>query len=339
MTLNKGDADKIELLKLIETEYSSVYLEDVLQPGKVWNKHRANSDKVASFYRNSENYDRYANRINLCSQFLNFELTGDRNEYKLKLSAARFCRVRYCPICQWRRSLKWKAKAFKVLPTIVEEYPTHRWLFLTLTAQNCRIEDLRSTIQKLNKAWQRMSQRKIFPGVGWLRSTEVTRSKDGSAHPHFHCLLMVKPSYFGKYYIKQQKWVELWKSCLRVDYEPVLDIRAIKREQNPVVLVPEILKYCVKESDLICDRQWFLELTNQMHSLRTVATGGILKEFVRQQEEDREYEVESEKYNGAGHLYFDWRCSAKKYQLFKIKSSKSDAQYKLRVANLTLNIN
>ena len=162
-----------------------------------------------------------------------------------------------------------------------------------------------------------MSQRKIFPGVGWLRSTEVTRSKDGSAHPHFHCLLMVKPSYFGKYYIKQEKWIELWKSCLRVDYEPVLDIRAIKHEQNPVVLIPEILKYCVKESDLICDRQWFLELTNQMHNLRTVATGGILKEFVKQQEENREYESESKKYNSAEHLYFDWRCIAKKYQLFE----------------------
>ena len=278
-----------------ENRHAFVDLEDILRSGKVWNKHRANSDKVASFYKNSENCDQYANRINLCSQFLDFKLTADKNEYKLKLSAARFCRVRYCPICQWRRSLKWKARAFKILPTIVEEYATHRWLFLTLTAHNCRIEELRLTLQKLNKAWQRMSQRKIFPGVGWLRSTEVTRSKDGSAHPHFHCLLMVKPSYFGKYYIKQEKWVELWKSCLRVDYEPVIDIRAIKRDCQPTILIPEILKYCVKESDLTCDRRWFLELTNQMHNLRTVARG-ILKEFVKQQEEDREYEAEKEKY-------------------------------------------
>ena len=45
VALNKSDVDKIELLKLTETKYSSAYLEDVLQPGKVWNKHRANCDR------------------------------------------------------------------------------------------------------------------------------------------------------------------------------------------------------------------------------------------------------------------------------------------------------
>jgi hypothetical protein len=29
------------------------------------------------------------------------------------LSASRFCRVRTCPVCQWRRSLMWKAKAYQ----------------------------------------------------------------------------------------------------------------------------------------------------------------------------------------------------------------------------------
>ncbi|MDI5568725.1 protein rep, partial [Salmonella enterica subsp. enterica serovar Kentucky] len=43
----------------------------------------------------------------------------------------------------------------------------------------------------------RMKDRKEFkPVQGWIRTTEVTRGRDGSAHPHFHTLMMVPPSMF-----------------------------------------------------------------------------------------------------------------------------------------------
>ncbi|MDI5424891.1 ROK family protein, partial [Salmonella enterica subsp. enterica serovar Kentucky] len=39
---------------------------------------------------------------------------------------------------------------------------------------------------------------------GWIRTTEVTRGRDGSAHPHFHTLMMVPPSMLsGRDYVKQ----------------------------------------------------------------------------------------------------------------------------------------
>ncbi|MDD0266199.1 protein rep, partial [Shigella flexneri] len=64
-------------------------------------------------------------------------------------------------------------------------------------------------------------------GGNW--ATEVTRGEDGSAHPLFLCLLMVHPSWFkGKNYVKHERWVELWRDCLRGDYEPNIDIRAVK---------------------------------------------------------------------------------------------------------------
>jgi plasmid rolling circle replication initiator protein Rep len=140
----------------------------------------------------------------------------------------------------------WKAKAYKVLPKIVEAYPKHRWLFLTLTLKNSPITELKPTLTTMNRAFQRLSQRKAWPAEGWLRSTEVTRGRDGSAHPHFHCLLMVKPSYFGKGYINQAEWVELWRHAMRLDYDPILDCRAMKRGRQPMQLVPELLKYCTK---------------------------------------------------------------------------------------------
>ena len=100
---------------------------------KPWDKHRGNADKVAALYAGSE-FQRYGDRVEFCSELLKFGLVPDADEgdLKLRLRAARFCRVRHCPVCQWRRSLMWKAKAYKVLPKVVETYPKHRWLFLTL---------------------------------------------------------------------------------------------------------------------------------------------------------------------------------------------------------------
>ena len=295
-------------------------LQDISQRDKPWDNHRANADKAANHYREDVDFSKYAVRIDFCSQLLDFKLLPEESEYKLKLHTARFCRVRYCPVCQWRRSLMWKAKAFKILPIVVEAYPKHRWLFLTLTVRNCQITELRDTLQWLNKSWQRMSQRKKFPAIGWIRFTEVTQDKDGFAHPHFHCLLLVKPSYFGKYYMNQKKWVEFWRSCLRIDYQPIVHVASLQEHENPAKLVPEILKYCVKESDLVANQEWFLELTRQMHKMRTVATGGVLKEYLKTLEEEPEDligkdETKTEDEVDEGHLLFNWRYDEKKYRL------------------------
>ncbi|MDI5829842.1 protein rep [Salmonella enterica subsp. enterica serovar Kentucky] len=32
----------------------------------------------------------------------------------------------------------------------------------------------------------------------------------------------------GRDYVKQYRWVELWRDCLRVDYDPNVDVRAVK---------------------------------------------------------------------------------------------------------------
>ena len=297
-----------------------LYLRDLSKRDKVWDRHRVNSDRVADYYREAKKFEQYATRIDFCSQLLDFKLVLEEKELKLKLDSARFCRVRHCPVCQWRRSLMWKAKAYKILPTVVEAYPNYRWLFLTLTVRNCVVTELRDTLKWMNQSWRRMIERKKFPAVGWIRSTEVTRSTDELAHPHFHCLLLVKPSYFGKAYIKQKDWIELWKSCLRVDYDPVVDIRALRRDSHPNEVVPEILKYCVKESDLVADREWFIELTKQMHKMRTVATGGVLKKYLKQLEEEPEDligrdEDKTEEEIDEGHLLFGWESKVNKYKM------------------------
>lgn len=277
-----------------------VALADVSKRDSVWDKHRTSAEIVQSMYQSNKEFGKYAERVNHCSEWLNYGF----NENGLVLKQAFFCHVRLCPVCQWRKSQYWKAMMYQNLDKIREGYPNHRWLFLTLTVKNCPITELRDTISHMNKSWKRLMNRKEFLGVvdGWARTTEVTRDKKNPhthAHPHFHCILMVKPSYFGKNYIKQGDWSELWRDCLGVDYMPMVDIRTVKPKDGfsnsddcaIKSAIAETVKYSTKPSDMTQDhtnpksREWFYELTRQTRKMRFIATGGALKKALKSEKE------------------------------------------------------
>ena len=270
------------------------YLSDYSPRDRPWDVHRAKAQSVEGVYQGTV-FDALAGRIKGCTGRLGFVWSDpdpETGECRLKLRSAHFCRVRHCPVCQWRRSLMWQARFLKALPSIEQNNPSARWLFLTLTVRNCSITDLRHTIQNMNKAWHRFVQRKEFDVVqGWIRTTEVTRGKDDSAHPHFHVLMMVKPSYFGKSYVTQSRWTELWQDCARLDYTPIVHVQAVKSktgigsiDQTPLRrAISETLKYAVKPSDMRDD--WLIALTRQVHQLRFIASGGVLKDILREGEE------------------------------------------------------
>lgn len=285
-------------------------LATVSERDRVWDTHRNQSAIVGDMYAQEQEYQKYAERIGGCSGYLKFGI----GKNGLVLKQAFFCRVRYCTTCQWRRSLYLKAIMYQTYEQLKKDYPTHRFIFLTLTIKNPQVTDLRATLEHMNKSWKRLINRKEFLGIvdGWIRTTEVTRpklprkskkdpivycpnTKNSHAHPHFHCILMVKPSYFGKGYLKQLQWAELWQSCLGVDYLPQVDVRAVKPKKGKSAnddesiksAIMETLKYATKPDDIIHDhhdpkaREWFYELTRQTHKMRFVATGGVLKNALK----------------------------------------------------------
>lgn len=293
-------------------------LADLSERDKPWDEHRGNADCVSNHYACSS-YQKYSERIKNCSELLDFRFVPDQYEgvYKLKLSVVKFCRVRHCPVCQWRRSLMWKAKAYQALPKVIQDYPKHRWLFLTLTVKNCSIQELRKNLDCMNKSFIRLSKLKEFPGVGWIKSVEVTRGRDGNAHPHIHCLLMVAPGYFGANYLSQERWIDLWRQSARLDYKPIIHVKAIAKYCDPMSIIPEILKYQVKELDLIANQEWFLELTKQLHKTRAVAVGGVLRRYMGKFEKEPEDLIgeDNQREVDQGHLYFQWKSEKKKYKL------------------------
>lgn len=309
-------------------------LADYSPQDKPWDVHRGQADDVGGIYARAVEFERLAARMGVCAGLLLFRWvsTPETGETRLRLREAHFCRVRHCPVCQWRRSLMWQARFYQALPSIVERYPKARWLFLTLTVRNCAIDELGATLTAMNEAWHRLIKRREFaPVLGWVRTTEVTRGDDGSAHPHFHALLMVPPSWFTRDYVKHARWIELWGKCLRVSYAPSVDIRTVKAavsdaEQTQATAtiqalrgaVAETLKYSTKPSDMTADDAWFLELTRQTRRRRFVATGGVLKDVLmvdRETDEDlalTDGTVEGE--DDGSRLAFGWKKVSRRYR-------------------------
>jgi plasmid rolling circle replication initiator protein Rep len=308
----------------------SWYLSDLSPSDKPWDIHRAQSDEIAKLY-SSIGYSRYSERIGECAELLIYAFKAtDDGEVKLKLREARFCRVRHCLVCQWRRSLMWRARFFKALPEIQKAFPTARWIFVTLTVKNCELKELRATLTRMNAAWQRLTQRKVFPALGFIKSVEVTRNpEDGTAHPHFHCLMLVPAGYFKRGYISQANWATLWQSCLKADYTPRVDVRAVKPKKTTLNEKPdavnkamaqavcETLKYSVKPDHLLADPKWLDELTKQLQKTRAISIGGCLKDFFS--EDDPEDLInadieEEENTEGDSFLTFDWSAIVRRYK-------------------------
>lgn len=308
----------------VSKESSTVSLSEISPKDKPWDIHAQERDEISSLYSQADHP--YAGRMSDCSQWLEFALKqkDSAGVLGLNLQDSRFCRVRHCPVCQWRRSLKWRAKFFQVLPEIRKAYPMNRFLFLTLTVRNCELLSLHLIVAFMHKVFAKLVRYKNFPAVGWIRSLEVTRGLDGSAHPHFHCLLMVDNDYFQKQnYLTQADWSEAWRKALGVSYTPIVNVKVVKPKKGfegdgLEVAVCETLKYSVKPSDLVADRDWLIGLTDQLHRVRAVATGGVFKKFLRglgDEPKDLIHVDDSDDENEQelGRLYFEWSQQIKRY--------------------------
>lgn len=298
------------------------FLTDYSPKDKPWDAHKGHTARVEGLY-DLGGYQRLSERLGECAEYLRFGWltepeTGERT---LKLNSARFCRVRQCPICQWRRSLMWIARFLKKLPAIESDHPKARWLFLTLTVKNCPVDELRATLAWMNTAFKKLVKRQQWPGIGFVKSVEVTRGTGGDAHPHFHVLVMVEPRYFdGKNYLSQDRWGQLWKECLKIDYTPVVDVRAIKdKAKNPNSnsikdSVAEVFKYSVKPQDLE-EKEFLFAITNQLHKTRAIALGGVIRNYLSEDEpEDLIVEESTPELEEAVKLTFGWRERLERYQ-------------------------
>lgn len=223
-------------------------------------------------------------RLRECATVLTFAVDEGGRKQLVNMNS---CRVRLCPMCGWRRSLKTYAHVRQIVDALEGQY---QYLLLTLTVRNCVGTELSTTIDLMMDAWVRLMKKPTVKKAvkGWYRGLEVTHNVDRQSswydtyHPHFHVLLAVDKQRNG--YISQQEWVELWRASLKVDdYTPVVDIRRV--QGTTASAIAEVAKYAVKDADYIIPDNWDLTvdavqvLDGALDGRRLVAFGGALKEM------------------------------------------------------------
>lgn len=266
---------------------------------------------------------RKAERMRECANVLRFQ---KQQNGELKLYQAWYCKGRFCSMCNWRRSLKIAAQNKRIVETINERHKV-RWLFLTLTVKNVNGDELRDTLTQMTDKFRRLMDYKPVKRsiLGFFRGLEITYDYEklitkkrydknpkyykkqglkpgdsnpnfGKYHPHFHVLLCVKPSYFSMkdYYIKQKDWQVMWKRAMKLDYDPIVDIRPVKPKSGQVDLAQveaevsdaikeqkaifEASKYPVKATDIIQD--WDVVRDEAVETLYTLDTATAYKRLI-----------------------------------------------------------
>ena len=139
-----------------------VTLSSVSERDSVWDAHRTHSAMVDMVYSYNSEFERYSERISDCSGYLKFGI----GKQGLVLKQAFFCKVRYCPVCQWRKSLYWKAIMYQSFPSLRSQYPTHRFIFVTFTVQNPPITELRITPKPHEQVMEKIDEPQRISGRG-----------------------------------------------------------------------------------------------------------------------------------------------------------------------------
>lgn len=284
-------------------ENTGEVLVDISSSGKTRNweeKKRNNLElvEVLKSFRNSYPDLLSSSRLFQVVECANYLKYGITQEGVKRLTEANFCRFKFCPICIWRKSLKMFSQVSAVTELLNREYPSARYIFVTLTVKNVRAEELSRTIDRLNEGFKNLVQKKntmkeskIFKEslLGYIKAIEITYNKKTKEyHPHIHVVFHLKSSYFGRNYIKQSQWVKIWKSMMSLDYEPLVDVKAIKKiDSDNSGIIAEVSKYPIKSSDIMSiededERNEVLAtLLTGTHHRRFVTFGGTFREAKR----------------------------------------------------------
>ena len=269
---------------------------EILQEHQFALKKKAN-EKLAPIIKKSINTEK---QIMTERGFMSFVECGDfllfarKHDNKLKLARANFCKSRICNMCNWRRSLKLFGQVSQVIEAIRGKGIKVRYLFLTLTVKNCKSDKLTETINQLNAGFRLLvrNDKKNKPTkiacnlLGYMKAIEVTyNTKDDTYHPHIHCILAVRPSYFKSgNYMKHEDIQFLWQKCLNIDYAPQVNIKAIKAGNSTPKAIAELAKYPTKIATVLSvptdkQKEVLYTLASAIKGRRLITFGGLFKDI------------------------------------------------------------
>ena len=239
--------------------------------------HKISAEQAADhFARNEDTYEEGL-KIFKCARELRVYRIGSENQ----LSDTWYCGHHSCPVCQWRKSLKFSSRMHRLL----DQHPSllqNKWLYLTLTVRNCPIEELRSTIEHMNQAFRRLMNRDLWKknvagGIKYIAVDDAGLETE-FAQPYFHCLLLVSASiYEMKDYVSEIQWAAEWQQALQVQYSPRVNCCRLKgidlSLRNRIIWATG---HSMKPTETAFDQNWFIVTSTEMRGLRLVESFGTV---------------------------------------------------------------
>lgn len=269
-----------------------------------------------------------------CASLLRY---AQRDDGTRKLEKANFCRLRICPMCGWRRSLKMFTQVSAITDAILADKKA-RFIFVTLTIENVAGDKLKETIKQMNEGFKKLTSKgkgsltasKIFREnlLGYMKAIEVTyNARRNDFHPHIHCIFEVRPSYFKTNnggYINHAGWRKMWREVMGLDYEPQVNVKAIKN--TTAKAVAEVAKYPVKTNGILKIKNKekaaaaLTQLKHGVHNCRFVTFGGDFREYKRKLALDDiesgdlvHVETDEQELNAVALVLFKWRADVGAY--------------------------
>lgn len=248
-----------------------------------WTDYKRIAQIVASSYARSDNPKvlKWAEKIQFCSSHIAFAYEPtEKEQYKKSVASVNLCRIRTCPICQWRRSQKLTAQIGNKLSEVISGRPDLSAWMLTLTVKNGDVSGLKESIRAMLKAWTKLTKRKIFmPVTHWTRAVEVTQGKrniKGDTHPHLHCILVTNTDELPENWVNNSKWSAEWRNLLKLDYDPQVDIRPIQQTGGAI---REVLKYSVKPDANTAISGWLEKVALAIDGIRMLGVSKSLNDI------------------------------------------------------------
>jgi plasmid rolling circle replication initiator protein Rep len=124
----------------------------ILEETKHTIKKLANNDLILKLLKCG--FKKESNLVKDCGNTRVFSLQQHQitQDQRRRLKRADFCKFRFCITCNWRRDMNIQKSLLSALQEI-DKKNNVEFIFLTLTVKNPLIDDLKSTIQHMNKSF------------------------------------------------------------------------------------------------------------------------------------------------------------------------------------------
>jgi hypothetical protein len=182
-------------------------------------------------------------------------------------------------------------------PQLIEKYPDHIWLFVTLTIPSCDITNLRSQYEYLNHSFanllkmnefkkyfsqngQYYKNKNVDRNCGYFKILETSKSTEfNHCKPHVHVLFhMPKNFEDSKNYISINKLQRIWMKACNINYPLHVDIVRIKNDEDLVSNVSGFSSYMTKPHNILeYSKNYIIKYLQQIENFKLSTFAGTLK--------------------------------------------------------------